>query len=230
MQKQQTTVLREAAKDVPTIVAQACSKVSRFLELIQEMEKSITVEGKSWSTYDNYSRHLAHLALYYDQFPLDLSGIQVTDYLYLLKTTKGVSKSFFRFTVFGMRYACKMRGLPYELYRLPKIKHEEKLPEVLNRSEMKRLLEAHRSLKRKLIVGLLYGCGLRISELRHMEVSHLDLERAMVHVHNGKGSKDRCLPLGIMLLRQILCKRENSSVWCSTTTYSGRKASIDSRL
>ena len=203
MQKQQTTGLRGAAKDIPTIVANASDKVRGFQELIQELHRSITINGKSESTYDNYSRHLAHLALHYNQFPLDLSADQVSDYLYLLKTTENVSKSFFRFTVFGMRYACKMRDLPYEQYRLPQIRHEQRLPVVLNNSEIKRLLEAHRVLKPKLIIGLLYGCGLRISELRHLEKSHIDLDRKMVHVHQGKGSKDRCVPLGEMLTRAI---------------------------
>lgn len=203
MKKQPTTELRGAAKEIPTIVAKACGKVKGFYELIQELERSITINGKSWSTYDNYSRHLAHLALHYNQFPLDLSAEQVTDYLYLLKTEGNVSKSFFRFTVFGMRYACRIRGLDYDQYRLPTVRHEQKLPVVLNESEVKRLLGAHRVLKPKLMIGLLYGCGLRISELRCLEVSHVDLERGMLHVHKGKGSKDRYVPLGQMLSRAI---------------------------
>ena len=203
MQKQLTTGLRRAAKDVPTIVAKASDKVKGFLELTQELERSITINGKSWSTYDNYSRHLAHLALHYNQFPLELSSEQVTEYLYLLKTSENVSKSFFRFTVFGMRYACRMKGLSYDQYQLPRIRHEQQLPVVLNGPEIKRLLEAHRVLKPKLMIGLLYGCGLRISELRRLEVSHIDLERNMLHVRQGKGPKDRCIPLGKMLCRAI---------------------------
>lgn len=203
MQKRATTVLPGAAKDLPTIVSQACNKVKGFSELIQEMERSIAINGKSGSTFDNYSRHLAHLALYYNQFPLDLSPRQVTDYLYQIKTRDEVSKSFFLFTVFGMRYSCKMRGLDYEQFNLPVIRHDKRLPVILNGSEIKALLEAYRPLKPKLVVGLLYGCGLRVSELRKLEISHVDLERVMLHVHQGKGYKDRCVPLGKMLCRAI---------------------------
>src|SRR5690606_30262957 len=135
------------------------------------------INGKSWSTYDNYSRHLGHLALHYNQFPLDLSAKQVSDYLYFIKTKENVSKSFFRFTVFGMRYACKMRGLAYDQYQLPQLKHEQRLPMVLSGAEVKRLLAAHRLLKPKLMIGLLYECGLRISELQKLEVCHVDVER-----------------------------------------------------
>lgn len=199
----QTTGLRGAAKDVPTIVAKAVNKVKGFQQLLQELERSITINGKSWSTYDNYSRHLAHLALHYNQFPLELSADQVSAYLYQLKKNENVSKSFFRFTVFGMRYACKMRGLAYDQFQLPRLKHEQRLPIVLNGPEIKRLLEAHRVLKPKLMIGLIYGCGLRINELRQLELTHLDLDRNLLHVHKGKGSKDRCIPLGKMLCRAI---------------------------
>jgi len=153
-QKQQTTGLRGAAKDVPTIVEKASDKITGFRELIQELERSIIINGKSWSTYDNYSRHLAHLALHYNQFPLDLSADQVSDYLYMLKNDANVSKSFFRFTVFGMRYACKMRGLPYDEYQLPQIRHEQRLPVVLSGEEIQRLLSAHRVVKQKLIKNI----------------------------------------------------------------------------
>ncbi|MGH7239613.1 MAG: tyrosine-type recombinase/integrase, partial [Candidatus Saccharimonadales bacterium] len=203
MQKQQTTVLRGAAEDLPTIVEQACDKVNGFSDLIQEMDKSITINGKSRSTYDNYTRQLAHLALHFNQFPLDLTAAQVTDYLYLIKKRDNVSKSFFRFTVFGMRYACKMRGLEYQQFNLPIVRHNQTLPVVLNNGEIKGLLEAYRPLKQRLILGLLFGCGLRMSELRHLEISHIDLQRGMLHVHQGKRSKDRCLPLGKMLGRGI---------------------------
>ena len=203
MKKQQTTGLRGAAKDVPTIVAQACDKVNGFGELIQEMERSIVINGKSSSMFDNYSRQLAHLALYYGVLPVDLTAAQVTDYLYKLKTSDNVSKSFFRFTVFGLRYVCKMRGLEYDQFRLPTIKHEKKLPVVLSESEVKEILQIPRTLEQKLIISLLYGCGLRIGELCGLERSHVNLGRGMLHVCHGKGAKDRYIPLGKMLCRGL---------------------------
>lgn len=203
MQKQPTTGLHAAAEGVATIVAQACDKVNGFSDLIQQLDKSVTINGKSQSLFDNYSRQLAHLALHYSQLPLDLSSEQVTDYLYLIKKDRDISESFFRFTVFAMRYVCKMRGLDYQLYNLPIMKHKKTLPIVLNSSDIKALLEVNRPLRPRLVIGLLYGCGLRVSEVCHLEVSHIDHERRVLHVHEGKGSKDRCLPLGKMLCRGI---------------------------
>lgn len=202
MQKE-TTGPRPTDKDYVTIVKQACNKVTGFEQLYKEMERAISITGKSKSTLTNYSRHLAHLALHYNCFPLDLDAEQVMDYLHLVKSRGTTSATFFKFTVYGLRYACRMRGLEYKQFSLPEIEKDSKLPVVLNGSEVKALLKACKLLKHRLIIGLCYGCGLRCSEVRNIQVADADLERGMLHVKQGKGSKDRCLPLGKMLCRGI---------------------------
>ena len=102
-----------------------------------------------------------------------------------------------------MRYACRMRGLPYQQFSLPTIEHNNKLPVVLNASEVRALLKACDLLKHRLLIGLAYGCGLRCAEVRTLKVADVDTQRAMVHVRQGKGNKDRLLPMGTMLARGI---------------------------
>lgn len=199
----QATGLRTAAKDYETIVQQAISKVTGFGQLYKELERAINVTGKSTSTLTNYGRHLAHLALHYQMLPTELDSEQVLDYLHLVKANGSPSATFFKFTVYGMRYACKLRGLPYQQFSLPAIDHNDKLPVVLNASEVKALLKVCDLLKHRLLIGLAYGCGLRCTEVRTLKVADVDTERAMVHVRQGKGNKDRCLPMGAMLARGI---------------------------
>jgi len=203
MQTKQTTGLPTVANDYVTIVGQACNKVTGFSELYKELERAISITGKSKSTLTNYSRQLAHLALHYNCFPLELDAEQVMDYLHLIKSRGTTSATFFKFTVYGLRYACRMRGLEYKQFYLPEIEKETKLPAVLNGSEVKALLAACKLLKHRLIIGLCYGCGLRCSEVRNVQIADADLERGMLHVRQGKGSKDRCIPLGKMLCRGI---------------------------
>ncbi len=198
----QKTSIRKSDKPA-TIVEQACEKVSGFTELYNELKRSISINGKSESALENYSRQLAHLALHYNRMPLELDADEVMDYLYLLKSTESISDSFFKFTVHGMRYVCKMRGLEYTQYSLPEMKGPKILPVVLNSSEIKAMFKACKLLKHRLIIGLCYGCGLRSGEVQNLQVSHIDTERKMLHVHQGKGSKDRCVPLGKLLCRGI---------------------------
>lgn len=199
----QATGLRTAAKDYTTIVQHASSKVTGFEQLYKDLERAINVSGKSTSTLTNYGRHLAHLALHYNCLPTDLDQEQVLDYLHLIKSNGSPSATFFKFTVYGMRYACKLRALPYQQFSLPSIDRKEKLPVVLNASEVQALLGVCELLKHKLLIALCYGCGLRCAEVRTLKVADVDTERSMVHVRQGKGGKDRCLPLGVMLTRGI---------------------------
>ncbi len=197
------TGLRTAAPDYETLVQQAINKVTGFAQLYKEVERAINVTGKSKSTLTNYSRQLAHLALHYQQLPTELDSEQVLDYLHLVKANSSASATFFKFTVYGMRYACKLRGLPYQQFSLPAIEHDNKLPVVLNASEVRALMKACDLLKHRLLIGLCYGCGLRCAEVRQLKIADADTERGMVHIHQGKGNKDRCLPMGTMLARGI---------------------------
>jgi integrase/recombinase XerD len=199
----QATGLRTAASDYQTLVQQAIGKVSGFEELYKELERTINISGKSKSTLTNYARHLAHLALHYQQLPTELDSEQVMDYLHLVKSNGSPSATFFKFTVYGMRYACKLRGLPYQQFSLPSIERNNKLPVVLNAAEVKALLKVCDLLKHRLLIGLCYGCGLRCAEVRNLRLGDVDTVRAMIHVRQGKGKKDRMLPMGTMLARGI---------------------------
>lgn len=94
-------------------------------------------------------------------------------------------------------------GLDELRVALPPIHGEKRLPVVLSQAEVQRLLLAPDMLKHRLMLALLYGCGLRNAELRALRLEHIDLDRACIHVVQGKGYKDRVLPLCDMLIRGI---------------------------
>src|SRR5215213_8436449 len=101
MQTRQTTGLRRAANDYVTIVQQACAKIAGFEQLYKEMERCVSVTGKSNSTLTNYGRQHAHLALHYNCLPTELDKYQVLDYLHMVKSEGTPSATFFKFTVYG---------------------------------------------------------------------------------------------------------------------------------
>ena len=144
------------------------------------------------------------MALYFETSPLDLDEEQIQDYLYVLKTQhKTPSESFFKHTIYGLRYAYRMVGKPALALRLPSISRPKKLPIVLSQEEIKQLLLIPKLLKHRLILALLYGCGLRSAELCNLRIADLDLHRQMLHVRNGKGRKDRYVPLSPLLCRGV---------------------------
>lgn len=187
-----------------TLIAQARAQVKGFSELIDKFEKKLSVLGRSSSTFKNYARHIAKMALHFDCLPTELEEDQVTDYLHLLKNEHNTpSDSYFKHTVYGLRMLCKIEGLKPHDIGLPSIKGPNKLPVVLSKEEMWRLLTAPDLLKHKILIGLLYGCGLRCLEARSVRLQDLDFDRRILHVVQGKGKKDRYIPLSEHLIRGL---------------------------
>jgi integrase/recombinase XerD len=86
---------------------------------------------------------------------------------------------------------------------LPEIKQEKKVQVVLSKEEVWRLLHACHLLKHRILIGLLYGCGLRCMEARSVRLQDLDFDRKQLRVVQGKGRKDRYLPLSEHLIRGL---------------------------
>ncbi|WP_242589747.1 tyrosine-type recombinase/integrase [Kaistella haifensis] len=160
--------------------------------------------GRSKRTFDNYSRHVAALALHFGKVPTELDPEDIKDYLFeLQKRSKTPSQSYFKHTVYGLRFLLKTEGLPYSYLHLPAIPKVKKLPTILSREEIWRMLQSAELLKHKLLIGLIYGCGLRCMEVRNIKLQHLDFDRKMLHIVQGKGSKDRYVPLSEHLIRGL---------------------------
>ncbi|WP_234110983.1 tyrosine-type recombinase/integrase [Chryseobacterium sp. R2A-55] len=164
----------------------------------------MSILGRSKRTFDNYSRHVAAMALHFKTLPTELDPEQVKDYLFeLQQRSKTPSQSYFKHTVYGLRFLLKTEGLPYSFLHLPSIAKVNKLPVILSREEIWRMLQTAELLKHKLLIGLIYGCGLRCMEVRNIKLQHLDFDRKMLHIVQGKGSKDRYVPLSEHLIRGL---------------------------
>lgn len=172
--------------------------------MLYRFERTVSVLGRSQSTFLNYSRHVASISLYFGKLPTELDPEQVQDYLYFLqKKSKTPSQTYFKHCVYGLRFLLKSEGLPYDFLRLPSIKHEKKLPVVLSKEEVWAMLQSAQLLKHKILIGLLYGCGLRCMEVRSVRLQDLDFDRKQLKIVQGKGSKDRYVPLSEHLIRGI---------------------------
>ena len=172
--------------------------------MLQRFERNISILGRSPRTFDNYSRHIAAMALHFQCLPTELDPEQVKDYLYGLQQRSNTpSQTYFKHTVYGLRFLLKTEGLPYQHLHLPSIARADKLPVILSRQEIWAMLHKAQLLKHKILIGLLYGCGLRCHEVRGLELKQLDFDRRLLHVVQGKGGKDRYVPLSEHLIRGI---------------------------
>ena len=86
---------------------------------------------------------------------------------------------------------------------LPQIKRQKDLPVVLSKKEVRELLKAPKYLKHRLMLGMLYGCGLRSYELCNLLQADIDFDRKTVFVKKQKGKVDRYVPLSPHLARGL---------------------------
>jgi integrase/recombinase XerD len=178
--------------------------VPDFEALIHRFERSISVLGRSASTFKNYAHHIGAIALHFGKIPTLLDPEQVHEYLFMLqKRSQTPSQTYFKHTVYGLRFLLKTEGFPYEYLHLPEIKKVNKLPVVLSKQEVWAMLKACTLLKHKVLIGLLYGCGLRCLEARSVALKDLDFDRKQLKVVQGKGKKDRYVPLSEHLIRAL---------------------------
>jgi len=82
-------------------------------------------------------------------------------------------------------------------------KKERKLPSVISKEEIKAILEAPRNTKHKVMLSLIYACGLRRSELIHLKPLDVDSKRKLLIVRQSKGNKDRVVPLSEKIIEML---------------------------
>ena len=170
----------------------------------KKLRRSIEIAGKSQSTLTNYARCLARMGLHLKRNLLELDDDSILDYLHHLKRRcKTPSDSFFKHTVYGLRYLYRIYNQQESRVILPSIERQKALPTVLSEQEVKCLLQAPKLLKHRLILALLYGCGLRNHELCNIKIADLDFGRLQLHIRQGKNRKDRYVPLCKLLVRGI---------------------------
>jgi site-specific recombinase XerD len=88
---------------------------------------------------------------------------------------------------------------PFMLEGVPRPRKEKKLPVVLSKEEVKRLIETTRNPKHRMLLMVCYSGGLRVSELVALRPEDLDTERGLIHIKGGKGKKDRYTILSAMV-------------------------------
>ncbi len=168
--------------------------------MIQAME----LRGFSARTHETYLYTVQSLARYYQRSPDQLSVSDVQAFLQYLAVEKKLSPSSCRLHLNGIRFLF-VQVLGREAfngeYDIPKRK--QRIPELLTRAEVRALIGALENLKHRTLLLTCYGGGLRLSELVHLKVRHIDGERQLLRVDQGKGAKDRLVSVSASLLRHL---------------------------
>jgi len=168
--------------------------------MLEELQR----RNSSAITTRNYLRVVANFAKHFGKSPDKLGLNELRTYqAYLLRERKLTPGTVVN-QVAALRFFF-VKTLKRHQFRdfLPYPQDQRRLPTVLSREEVPRLINAGGTLFRRTLLMTLYGTGMRRSELAHLKVGDIDSQRMIIRVVAGKRGKDRDLPLSPALLETL---------------------------
>jgi site-specific recombinase XerD len=173
-------------------------------ELRRLMIQGMVVRGLSPRTQRSYVSAVRRLAKHYRRSPEDLTADEVQAYVARMIDVEKLSWSTCSVAVNAFRFLYHVTlGLDAIDFELPRPRQPQRLPEILSLEEVARLFAAVEHLKHRLLLETIYACGLRLSEATHLKMRDIDRDRMTVRIEQGKGRKDRYVPLPKRLLRKF---------------------------
>lgn len=159
----------------------------------------------SQSTILTYSDALrSFLTFYNDKAIAEINNDDVIQYNNEYILNNNLSSSFQNQVVNAIKlYFSTVRETKIQLDKIHRPKREKILPNVLSKSEVKLIVNAHSNIKHKMMLSLIYACGLRRSELLHLKPTDIDSKRGIIIIRQSKGKKDRIAPLSEKILHML---------------------------
>jgi integrase/recombinase XerD len=172
---------------------------------IEKFKQWMRSKRYSESTITTYSEALkSFLVFYRDKAIIDITNEDVIVYNneHILKNN--LSASFQNQTVNAIKlFFQTIRDTKMMVDKIHRPKRAKVLPNVLSKEEIKLILNAHSNIKHKMMLSLIYSCGLRCGELLALQPVHIDSKRNLVLLKNAKGKKDRIAPLSPKILEML---------------------------
>jgi integrase/recombinase XerD len=171
--------------------------------LRQRMIEDMCMRKLAPRTQEGYIRAVKRLAKFLGRSPYTVSGDDLRRFqLHLVQV--GTSPISINATIIGVRFFLENTLDRPELVRkLRPVRVEQKLPIILSREEVTRLIDAAPNLKIRTALSVAYGAGLRASEVVALKSTDVDSERMTLRVEQGKGRKDRYAVLPPLLLERL---------------------------
>jgi len=172
--------------------------------LRQKMIEDMQLRGLSPRTQASYVAAVRKLAQHFHKSPDELSEQELRSYFLYLKNKKRVAPSTYNQILSALKFLYrKTLGKPWPVLGFAKPTTEKKLPVVLSRAEVQRVLNEVRKPHYRVCLLTIYSCGLRLQEGVRLSVQAIDSDRMVLHIRAGKGDKDRYVPLPAHTLKHL---------------------------
>ena len=172
------------------------------LDFLKKLEVELKISKNSPYTLRNYLFSNAILLDTTNKNPKEITSDDIKSFLANNMSNKTASS--INLFLSAIRYAYLTILEKDPTLKIKRPKKENKIPQTLSLEEIKKLLKELRTEKSKLMVGLMYACGLRVSELINLKISDLNFDEKIGHVRQSKGKKDRMFNLPTFLLEDLI--------------------------
>ena len=155
---------------------------------------NLKLQGKRPSTIDAYSRALRRITAYFDRDPQTLTTADLKQYFHSLTQTHSWStvKLDRNGLQFFYRYTLNKQWQWLDIVKPPQVK---RIPDILTRQQVANVISQTKQLRYQVFFLVLYSMGLRLSEALNLTINDIDSQTMQLHIRDGKGGKDRLIPL-----------------------------------
>ena len=167
------------------------------------LAQELRLRNFSSKTVKAYTYYNQEILRFVEKSPKEINSQDIKDYLdYLINSGKSTSTINQAINALKFYYGQILRRKFFSGEAgINRPKKEKKLPIVLSKQEILKMINISNNIKHKLVVQILYSTGLRISELKNLEINDIDFNRKCVLVKNGKGKKDRITVISQAVLK-----------------------------
>jgi site-specific recombinase XerD len=173
-----------------------------------KLRDECVLRGYSSQTLKAYNHHVGDFFSFIDKSRLNLNNKGVR--LYLLSQDLSVNSMRLKYAALSFFFREVLKR-PFTPGEVPIQKKEKKLPKVLSKEQITKLIDLADNIKHRLVIKLLYSSGLRLDELINLKRGDIDFDRNLIHVKKGKGKKDRVTLLSDTLKLDLLKYYSKSS-------------------
>ena len=167
--------------------------------LLKKLQEHLFLKNYSKETIKGY---MLHVRKYLESNFVLKEGINKDTVKYfILSELKKNEPSSVSHAIFALE--CFFKNILNESINIPKPKRNKKIPEILTFEEIKKMIDSTLNIKHKLILKVLYGCGLRVSEIINLKKEDLNFEEELMHIKLSKGKKDRFVKMPKKLLEEL---------------------------
>jgi integrase/recombinase XerD len=168
------------------------------------MIDDMQLRGFAVRTQEAYLLAVRQLAKHYRKAPDQINEEELRQYFLFLKNEKHAARATCTIALCGIKFFFERTlGREWRTFEFLRPLKEKKLPVVLSRAEVRSILAHVHRRPYRVCLTTIYVCGLRLLEGVQLKVTEIDGERQLLHIEQGKGGKDRCIPLPVACLKML---------------------------